>query len=476
MLESIILLLSLYNVYGSSPNIILIVSDDVGYGDLSMNGNPSYRTPNIDSLAYDGVYFNNYYSPASVCTPARGSILTGKYFRRLGLYPGVLTPFFKGGLDQNYTTFVSILKKHHYQTAMVGKWHLGMWNGHSPLDHGFQYYFGIPMSHDQCISGLNWTGAVYDTKHGHCPIFNDNKIVQQGNVNFSLLDDTYWNATYGYMKTMKPPYFMYLTPHHAHVPQYPTNSYEVSLSALDQYVGNIRKNIHHNTVMIFTSDNGATLLYGDKGGSNGPFRCSKGSTWEGGHRVPAIIYHNLLSLGNRYNFRSKLLITGLDWYSTILAIAQISHHNINDGYNLWKHIQYDNETSSRTHFFYHSIRVAERITYPGAVMAVRDTKYKFHMFTSGGNCMNDYYDVSCRFTDYINMDPRLYDLETDPGEKFNLINQTQYLPIAYNLFSQIINHIDNFKDSPSQMLKGINRTGFPCASPGCKPYPYCCHT
>jgi len=455
------------------PNIIFILADDLGYGDLSLNGNPLTQTLKIDYLAQHGTYLTNYYSPASVCTPARGSILTGRYFRRLGLYPGVLNPYSIGGLNQTYDSYASKLTKNGYSTAMIGKWHLGLYNGHHPLNHGFNYYYGIPMSHNQCLSQLNGTGAgTKSNRVGPCPILENHQILEQGYLNMTRVDEQYLNQIKKLIQL--EPYYIHIGTHHVHIPDYPNDNYVESLQALDKFVGEITTlTKDQNTIIILTSDNGATYAYGDHGGLNYPFRCSKGSTWEGGHRVPAIIYSTRGLIPQK---RSKLFATGLDWYSTILAMANVSNQDWHDGFNLYPSLRNGLDEGPRREFFFHSIRSSGRIEAPGAVMAIRKDNYKYHLYTAGGNCLPTYYDHSCRMNNILKLNPQLYDLEKDPSEKNNLILQVEYLNVSKNLQKNLMDHIKTFQDAPSEILKPQNLTAFPCANFPCHTYPYCCHT
>lgn len=466
----------------SQHNIIFILVDDLGNGDLSFTGNPNNLTPNIDKLFREGSSFTNYYSPASVCSPSRGSILTGKYFRRLGLYPSVLDPYSNGGFTNNIT-FVKELQNNNYDTYMIGKWHLGtnLTKKYHPLSHGFKNYFGIPMSHNQCHSNLNITSSNITEQYGPCPVFDDNSIILQGDkqLDFYQIDNMYIQKLKQYIENSinnNNKYYLQLSTHHVHMPQYPKNSFQSSLEAVDNMVGEILDFTNNHTdkpIIIFTSDNGATLMAGNLGGNNAPYRCAKGSTWEGGMRVPMAIYKPDIVP----NISNSMLITGLDWYSTILSMAGISNNDRYDGYNLWNFIKDGNTTSRRQYFFYHSSRISEGIDFPGAVMAVRFQNYKYHLYYSGGNCVNTYYDVECRLDNVLRNAGELYDLSIDPSERFNLdLSIPEYNNTAIIMEVMIQEHIKNFKEKPSEILKGDNKYNFPCGSPDCtNNYPHCCH-
>lgn len=468
------------NTITSPPNIIFILADDLGYGDVEYNGNVINQTPNLNRLASQSTILSNYYSPASVCTPTRGSILTGKYFRRLGLYPGVLSPYSIGGMNSSHTTFVKHLHASGYTTGMIGKWHLGV-DEYGPWNpkYGFDYYYGLPMTHDNCLNQEN------DGLDGYCPIFNQEKIIIQDRIDLNWLDQNYTNTIKKWIKEFSEPYFIYYATHHVHLPQYPNNSFQNSINVFDDMVGEVIDNLKDNgtnTVIIMTSDNGASLWGELLGGSNQPFRCGKGSTWEGGHRVPSLIYSPKIIPA----IRNPILITGLDWFDTILGIANISNANsINttnstdstDGYNMWDNIRNGNITSPRKQFYYHSIREFGSIHSRGAIMAVRYENYKLNLYTTGGNCLDRDYDQLCRGNHLLTKSRLLYDLSRDTGERYPLdLSNTIYEQIADQLEKMILDEQNNFIEEPSQILRGVNKDRFPCANPDCNPHPECCRT
>jgi arylsulfatase A len=459
------------------PNIIFLLTDDLGFGDIGNSGSIRSDIPNINQLSNEGILFTDYYAPASLCTPTRGSIITGRYFRSIGLYPDVLTPFSIGGLIKAYDSFPRYLIRNGYTTHMIGKWHLGVAYGYHPLDHGFESYFGIPFSHDRCISILNTTGAQQNSSFsGPCPLFWNRSIYQQRYFNMMDIDKIYEKRILELMyNVLLHPYYLQIGTHHVHMPQYPLNSFSSSVEALDSFVGTVITNMDHNTLLIFSSDNGATLFFDTLNGINFPFRCGKGSTWEGGHRVPMIFYSkNDMILPNQSR-TSNLFFTGLDLFSTILSISETSNDDYHDGYNLWQNIAHGNDTSPRTEFYFHSTRIDGNITKPGAVMAVRWNNYKYHRYISGGNCVDDYYDSVCRLDDIKHRNGSdLYDLDIDPGERFPM-RGIEYDGIRFKLDLMIDDHIKSFNDSESVMDWGTDPIGFPCANFDCKPYPHCCH-
>lgn len=453
-----------------NPNIIFILLDDVGFNDLSITGSLINKTPNIDFMANNGILFQNYHSASSLCTPSRGSILTGKYFRKLGLYPGVLNPFSDGGLSPKHNTFVKELKKNKYSTALIGKWHLNINEPYHPLNHGFDFYYGMPMSHDQCrtINDYRQGGVKNSSLYGPCPIFENRKIIKQGNIDLDKLDnelDIILNKT---ISNLREPYFLMHTSHHAHTPQFPSNSFTKSIERADLTVGKILNQTKNtNTIIFLTSDNGASYMWDEYGGLNYPFRCCKGSTFDGGFRVPAILYGK-----NITKRRTKLFLTGLDLYSTFLSIANVSKDNHYDGYNFWENIKNNNETSPREIFYYLSGRIPQNISHRGSVMAVKKNGIKYNKYIAGGNCNKNYYDKTCYLNNILSKKQEYYYTNIDPSEKVSYKNESKV-----NYFNNLIeNFINNFEDAESEILKGNKLTNFPCANKDCKNIPYCCKT
>ena len=262
------------------PNIIIILADDLGAGDLSLNGSP-IRTPHIDELARNGVQLTNFYASANVCTPSRAGLLTGRYPIRSGLAKGVIEVESSHGLPQSEITIASYLKGAGYRTAMVGKWHLGHSDGHLPNQHGFEHFFGVHYSND--MRPL----ALYE-----------NADVIQGEAHQPTLTRQYTEAARMLIADDdERPFFLYLAHTFPHIPLHASDSFRGRSSAgiygdaveeLDWSVGELVAALDEgqqleNTLILFTSDNGAWFE-----GSNANLRDMKGLTWDGGYRVPLI--------------------------------------------------------------------------------------------------------------------------------------------------------------------------------------------
>ncbi|MEQ1851734.1 MAG: sulfatase [Chthoniobacteraceae bacterium] len=294
------------------PNFIIIFADDLGYGDLGCYGHPSIRTPNLDRMAAEGVRFTDFYVAAEVCTPSRAALLTGRYPIRSGMCHSqfrVLRNNSTGYLPDDEITIASLLKKQGYATGAVGKWHLGNWMnnpaGH-PTRHGFDSYFGLPHSNDMNPTGPRPKDEDNkedpDPKWFIAPLFDGEKLIEQP-ADQTTLTRRYTEQAVKFIGEKKGgPFFLYFPHTFPHTPLFasekfrnksPRGRYGDVVEELDWAVGQIldtlrAEGLDKNTFVFFTSDNGPWLIRGLAGGSAGLLRDGKGSTWEGGMRVPAI--------------------------------------------------------------------------------------------------------------------------------------------------------------------------------------------
>ncbi|MGY8749790.1 MAG: sulfatase family protein [Pirellulales bacterium] len=277
------------------PNLIVIFCDDLGYGDLGCYGSKKNRTPNVDQLARTGIRFTDFYSSSPVCTPSRSSLMTGCYARRVGMhedYTGhwVLIPRSRRGLNPEELTVAEALQSVGYATACIGKWHLGDQPEHLPTEHGFDFYFGIPYSNDMQSKGRG---------DPPLPLVKQSSVVEAP-VDQSTLTKQYTETAIEFITAnQSKPFFVYLPHTFPHLPLHASadflgksanGRYGDSVEEIDWSTGQIlasldRLGIADNTLVIFTSDNGSN---GRNGGSNQPFSGNKGSTMEGGMRVPMI--------------------------------------------------------------------------------------------------------------------------------------------------------------------------------------------
>ncbi|HCR29307.1 MAG TPA: arylsulfatase [Opitutae bacterium] len=277
------------------PNIILIFCDDLGYGDLGVYGSKVNRTPRIDGLAEEGIVFTDFYSSSPVCTPSRASLLTGCYARRVDMHEDqtghwVLIPRSVRGLNPKELTIAEALKSVGYATACIGKWHLGDQPDHLPTRHGFDTHYGIPYSND-----------MQQAKRGDPPLpLVRQETVFEAPADQSTLTQRYTQEAIKFIEANREnPFFLYLPHTFPHLPLFASPAfkdksangrYGDSVEEIDWSTAQIldtldRLGIDQNTLVIFTSDNGSN---GRNGGSNAPLAGRKGSTMEGGMRVPMI--------------------------------------------------------------------------------------------------------------------------------------------------------------------------------------------
>jgi len=295
------------------PNVIVIFIDDMGYADVGCFGATGYETPNIDKMANEGMLFSNFYAATGVCSASRASLLTGSYCDRISVR-SAYGPGAKQGLNPNETTIAEMLKPLGYTTAIFGKWHLGDNKKFLPLQQGFDEYFGVPYSND--MWPVDYDGIAIKNKknpinlrkknYPPLPLIEGNKKIkeiwtleEQGQ-----LTTMYTEKAVNFIKKNKEnPFFMYLPHSMVHVPIAVSDKFKGKseqglfgdvVMEIDWSVGEIMKTlkengIDNNTLVIFTSDNGPWLNYGNHAGSTGLFREGKGTVWEGGHRVPCVM-------------------------------------------------------------------------------------------------------------------------------------------------------------------------------------------
>ena len=284
------------------PNFIIILADDLGYGDLGCYGHPAIRTPNLDRMAAEGMRFTDFYSAAEVCTPSRAALLTGRLPIRSGMCHDqfrVLRANGAGGLPAEEITLAQALKTKGYATACVGKWHLGNWmnnSAHHPRQHGFDFYFGLPHSNDMNPKPGNPKGAPgrldQDANWWNAPLFRNEELVEQP-ADQTSLTRRYTEEALRFIREKKgKPFFLYFPHTFPHAPLFRSAKFQGKSSRglygdvveeLDWSVGQIlaalrEQKLAENTFVFFTSDNGPWLIQGLAGGSAGLLREGKGST------------------------------------------------------------------------------------------------------------------------------------------------------------------------------------------------------
>jgi len=298
------------------PNIVLIFTDDQGYADIGCFGATEFSTPYLDRMAVQGTRFTSFYVAASVCSPSRAALLTGRYPPRAGL-TDVLFPRHDRGLPRSEVTIADMLKQRGYATACFGKWHLGHKERFLPTRRGFDEYFGIPYSNDMAIDPdmpladevTFRRGATAEDfrsgnrKGGWVPLYRDEEVIEYP-ADQSTLTQRYTREAVRFIRENRDnPFFLYLPHTMPHVPLGASEKFRGSsgsglygdvMQELDWSTGRIlealqRHGLDENTLVIYTSDNGPWLSKGDAGGSAEPLRGGKFTTWEGGFRMPCIM-------------------------------------------------------------------------------------------------------------------------------------------------------------------------------------------
>ncbi len=281
---------------GRPPNIVLVFADDLGYGDLGCTGAQGYRTPNLDRLAREGARFTDFTVAQAVCSASRAALLTGCYPNRIGIQ-GALGPNARHGIHAGESTIAEVLKARGYATAIYGKWHLGHHPEFLPTRHGFDEYYGLPYSNDM------WPNHPTNGKdYPPLPLVEGEKVVEHMPDQAKLTTGYAERAVRFIEKHRDRPFFVYVPHAMTHVPLFVSEKFRGKtarglfgdvMEEVDWSVGRIletleRLGLDGRTLVIFTSDNGPWLSYGDHAGSAGPLREGKGTAFEGGVRVPFV--------------------------------------------------------------------------------------------------------------------------------------------------------------------------------------------
>jgi arylsulfatase len=412
------------------PNIVLIFVDDMGYADVGCYGAKGYETPNIDRMAEQGMRFTSFYVAQAVCSASRAALLTGCYPNRVGIF-GAYNDQAKVGINSDEETIAEVLKKKGYATACFGKWHLGHHYPFLPLQNGFDEYLGLPYSND--MWPVEYDGTALPEGHSKLrypplPLIEGNeKIAEIRTIeDQDTLTTLYTERAVQFIKkNTDRPFFLYIPHTMVHTPlgvsdkfrgKSQQGKYGDVMMEVDWSVGEILKTLEkhgleENTLIIFTSDNGPWMNFGKHAGSAGPFREGKGTSWEGGVRVPCIMkWPGRIPAGTECE---KMAAT-MDVLPTLAAItgAPLPVNKI-DGLNMLPLLEGNPDANPRDHLFYY---------YGKQLQAVRQGKWKLH-FPHG-------------YRSYEGVEPgknglpgpyahgetglELYDLENDIGEKLNV--------------------------------------------------------
>lgn len=394
------------------PNIVFIFVDDLGYGDIGAFGATDVSTPNIDALASNGAKFTQFYSASPVCSPSRAALLTGRNPIRMGIHEAFFPSSYQG-MAQSEVTIAELLKPAGYVSAIIGKWHLGHHHEFLPLQQGFDEYFGIAYSND--MSPL--------------PMMRGNRVIAP-NIDQTELTKTLTHEATDFIKrNTNNPFYLLLAHPMPHVPIYSSNAFEgVSkrgpygdvIEELDWSVGEIVKALEqaglaNNTLVVFSSDNGPWLVMGDEGGSNGGLRNGKGTTFEGGVRVPTLAqYPGTIEPGRIVDTPLSML----DWLPTFAQFANVRmpENTVIDGRDisgLLRGVAVADDTRLLA-FYAHGHLEAVR---------VGDWKYKRAFYASQSGMPGPLRFILGDKLGLKSHGPLLFNLADDPGEKTNLIQK-----------------------------------------------------
>ena len=410
------------------PNIVIIYADDLGYGDIGAFGAKGYQTPNLDRLAREGTKFTNFHVSQAVCSASRTALLTGCYSNRLGIH-GALGASSQVGIADGEVTLAELLKTKGYATGIAGKWHLGQLPPFLPLRHGFDEYYGLPYSNDMWPNNA----AAKKGSYPPLPMIEGNAVVDP---EITAEDQTRFTTDYTARavkfieKNKDRPFFFYLPQSMCHVPLYvsekfrghsPRGLFGDVIEEIDWSVGEVMKalrdnHVEDNTLVIFSSDNGPWLNYGDHAGNAGPLREGKGTSWEGGVRVPCLMrWPGKIPAGASSN---AMLMT-IDLFPTIAKIvgAELPNHPI-DGLDVGPLLmgQAGAKNPHEAYYIYYEVdQLQAVISGDGHWKLVLPHTYRTLAGRPGGKNGDP-----VRY-DRVALDKaELYDLESDVGETKNV--------------------------------------------------------
>jgi arylsulfatase A-like enzyme len=419
----------------STPNIILILMDDMGYGDIGRTSANQYETPNLNRLASQGMQFTWYYCPQAVSSASRAGLLTGCYPNRIGI-SGALMPWAQVGINPEETTIAELLKIKGYHTGIIGKWHLGHHREFLPLQHGFDEYYGLPYSNDMWPFDFDGVPIrLRDTtsskmKYPMLPLIEGNDKVGEVKTfaDQDKLTTEYTERAVKFIEQNKKEHFFLYIPHSmVHVPLGVSDKFRGKskqgffgdvMMEVDWSIGEImnaltRNGLEKNTLVIFTSDNGPWLNFGNHAGSTGGLREGKGTSWEGGQRVPCIMrWPGVIPQGEI----CSQLASSIDILPTLAALtgAPLPKNKI-DGVNILPLMLGDKSASPRHEFYYYyeqnSLEAVQRdfwkLVLPHKSRTYRNMKPGADRWPGPTG------------TETIT-EPELYDLRRDPGEWYNV--------------------------------------------------------
>lgn len=413
------------------PNIVIIFTDDQGYADVGVFGAKGFKTPNLDRLAKDGCIFTDFHVAQPVCSASRAALLTGCYPNRIGIH-GALGPLAKHGINDAEMTLAELLKQKGYATGMAGKWHLGRPAQFLPVHHGFDEYFGLPYSNDMWPSHPEAKRGTYPP----LPLIEGDRVIDNEVTPGEQANLTTWyteRAVKFIERNHTRPFFFYLAHSMPHVPLHVSDKFKGKseqglygdvIMEIDWSVGEVLKalkqyDLEDNTWVIFTSDNGPWLSYGNHAGSAGPLREGKGTSWEGGTREPCIMrWPGKIPPGTTNN----TMLMSIDLFPTIAKLtgAELPAHKI-DGLDVWPVIAgVKGAKNPHTAYFYYYRENQLQAVGSG------DGRWKLylpHEFNTLAGRPGGKDGMPVKYERAKVESPELYDLQNDVGEKKNVANE-----------------------------------------------------
>lgn len=448
-------------------NFIVINLDDVGYGDFSYNGAIGYETPNVDRMAAEGMRFSHFLAGQPISGASRAGLLTGCYPNRIGFSgaPGPNSPY---GIHADEMTLGELLKQKGYQTAIFGKWHLGDARQFLPLQNGFDEYYGLPYSNDM------WP---YHPQQGDIFNFPDLPTIEGNDIVGYNTDQTEFTTDYTartvhfIKKNKNKPFLIYLAHSMPHVPLAVSEKFKGKseqglygdvLMEIDWSVGEVLKalrenGLEENTLVILTSDNGPWTNYGNHAGSAGGLREAKATTFDGGNRIPCVMYwKGQIDPGSTCN----KLTSNIDIFPTLAEIskAPLPQHTI-DGVSLLPLIKGEKEANPRTSFvYYFNKNDLEGVT-DGMFKLIFPHKHATYEEYISGNDGQPGQLTTKEIRKAV-----LYDLRRDPGERYDVISQypevvTRLTQIAKEARADLGDNLTRCKPTGHRTHGLINKNG-----------------
>ena len=420
-----------WNVDGATPrppNIVIIFADDQGYADVGVFGAKGFKTPNLDRLSKEGCKFTNFHVAQPVCSASRAALLTGCYPNRIGIH-GALGPGARHGISDDEMTIAQLLKQKGYATGMAGKWHLGRPTQFLPTHHGFDEYLGLPYSNDMWPYHPEAKAGTYPP----LPLIEGDTPIKVGldHADQEQLTTQYTERAVKFIeRNQDRPFFFYLAHSMPHVPLHVSDKFKGKskqglygdvIMEIDWSVGEVMKTLKRcglekDTFVIFTSDNGPWLSYGNHAGSADPLREGKGTCWEGGTREPCIMrWPGRIPKGKK----SDAMLMTIDILPTIAKLvgAELPAHKI-DGLDVWPLIASEKGAKNphEAYFFYYQTSQLQAVT-------SGDGRWKLqlpHTFRTLAGRPGGTNGIPAKYEQAKVSEPELYDLKKDISETKNV--------------------------------------------------------